>query len=74
MDKEIAGQPMWVWLVGAGVVIVGYLYFKSRSSAAPATSTSTPAASTSGGTSQTTQSKTVKRSIVDLHSHPRPRF
>ena len=31
MKKEIAGQPAWLWAVGAGLVIVGYLYFKSHS-------------------------------------------
>jgi hypothetical protein len=32
MEKEIAGQPLWLWLVGAGIVVVGIWYFKSHSS------------------------------------------
>lgn len=35
MKKEIAGQPVWLWMLGAGAVVLGYLYFKSRSSQQP---------------------------------------
>ena len=30
--KEFLGQPAWVWAAGAGAVILGYLYIRSKSS------------------------------------------
>jgi hypothetical protein len=32
VKDEIFGQPVWLWLIGAGVVVVGVWYFKNHSS------------------------------------------
>jgi hypothetical protein len=32
MQKEILGQPAWLWAVGAVVLVGGYLYLRSHSS------------------------------------------
>lgn len=49
MDKKIAGQPLWLWALGAVVVVGGYLYFKSHSSqqAQPSGQQGPPSKSTS---------------------------
>ena len=36
MKDEVLGQPVWLWLVGAGIVIVGVWYFKNHSSSSAA--------------------------------------
>lgn len=61
MDREIAGQPLWLWVTGAGIVILGYLYFRSHSSASSAPQdTGAPPTSTSS----------FKESIKDWQSPP----
>lgn len=30
MDKKFLGQPVWLWVVGAVVVVGGYLYLKHK--------------------------------------------
>ena len=61
MDKEFAGQPLWLWLVGAGIIVVGYLWFKSHSSSqAPAQT---------GGTGKSTSTSSFKEWIVQ-HQAP----
>lgn len=32
--KEFLGQPAWMWAVGGGVILIGYLYIRSRSKTA----------------------------------------
>lgn len=32
LKEEFAGIPGWIWLAGAGVVVVGYLYLRRQSS------------------------------------------
>lgn len=34
MKKEILGQPLWLWAVGAAVIVGGYLYIRHQQSAA----------------------------------------
>lgn len=68
MDKEIAGQPMWLWAVGAGVVILGYLYIKhQQSSAAPSGQ-----GSGSGGAGKYHDTSSFKETITNLHGPPNP--
>ena len=62
MDKEFAGQPLWLWLAGAGVVVLGYLYFKSHSSQ-PSQQAQT------GGTGKSTSTSSFKEWIVQ-HQAP----
>ena len=64
MDKEIGGQPLWIWLVGAAVVIGGYLYIIHKSSSS---SGQQPAP---GGTNKSTS--TFSETIKDLQSPPTP--
>lgn len=64
MDKEFAGQPLWIWLVGAVVVVGGYLYLTHGSKA----SAQQPAA---GGTPEKSTS-TFSETIKDLQSNPKP--
>lgn len=66
MDKEIAGQPLWLWLAGAGVVVLGYLWFKSHSS-----STSQPSGS-SGQAQPSKSTSSFRETITDLQSAPTP--
>jgi len=69
VKQELGGQPLWVWLAGAAVVVGGYLYFKHKSSAS--SSTAPPAAGSGGGKS--TSSSSFKETITELHSNPKPR-
>lgn len=66
MDKEIGGQPLWIWLVGAVVVVGGYLYFKSHRSAAAPTQ---PDSSTQPSTS----TSSFRETITNLQSNPKPK-
>jgi hypothetical protein len=67
VKKEIAGQPVWLWAVGAAVVIGGYVYFTRR--AAPAS-----AGGQSGqGGGKSTSSTNIKEWIVQHQGGPRPK-
>ena len=67
MDKEVAGQPLWLWAVGAAVVIGGFLYFRSHGSSA-ASSSGQPA---SGG-SKSKDTSSFKETITNLQGPPAP--
>ena len=66
MDKQLAGQPLWLWGLGAVIVVGGYLYFKSRSS-----SSSQPSAPAGGG-GKSTSTSTFKETITNLQGPPSP--
>jgi hypothetical protein len=68
MDRELAGQPLWLWAVGAGVVVLGYLYFRSHSSTTPASSSGQPA----GGAGKSTETSSFKETITNLQGPPSP--
>lgn len=70
LKEEIAGIPGWIWLVGAGVVVLGYLYLRHQSS-----STQGSADQQSAGQKQPAASVTLipfmdKTTITDMHKHP----
>lgn len=74
--QKIAGQPAWVWGVGLGAVVLGYLYIRSRgaSSATAAKGTGegtgTGAAAGGGGGAQTGwTTETFKVWVRDHHGH-----
>lgn len=67
MDKTFAGQPLWLWAVGAAVVIGGYLYITHKSGTSSA---STPAP-TSGGGGKGKSTTTIHETITDLQSPPK---
>jgi|SRR6516162_7221230 hypothetical protein len=73
MKKEIAGQPAWLWAVGAGLVIVGYLYFKSHSasSSAPAGG-GTPGGGGGGGTATGGGQWSLKEWVTQHQASPAP--
>lgn len=71
MKKELAGQPVWLWAAGAGVILLGYLYFRSHSSA----SSGQPSAGTPGGGGKSSATSTWKEWLVQhnapSHTHKR---
>lgn len=73
MDKEVLGQPVWLWAAGAVVVIGGYLYFRSHSSTASTSSSGTGQGGTGKDTSQSSFKETIKnwQSSPTTHKHRR---
>lgn len=68
MDKEIAGQPLWLWGLGAVIVVGGYLYFRSHSSTS---SSGTPSSGTGqGGTGKDVSQSSFKETIKDWQGAP----
>jgi hypothetical protein len=65
MDKQLAGQPLWLWGLGAVIVVGGYLYFKSHSSS----SAQQPAP---GGGGKSTSTSTFHETITNLQQPPSP--
>lgn len=68
MKQEIAGQPVWLWLTAAGVVVVGYLWFKHSQSSASSQPSGPPAKSTSSFQEWITQHQAPSKT----HKHPKP--
>ena len=72
MDKEFAGQPLWLWLVGAGVVVVGIWWFTRHQSQGQS-------AAQTGGTGKSTSTSSFKEWITQhqapskTHKHPKPK-
>lgn len=64
--KKIMGQPAWMWAVGAGVVVVGYILLKRKPAAAPAQHP--PAYQSPTGWS----TETMTRWLGDWQGQPRP--
>lgn len=69
MKQEVAGQPLWLWAVGAAVVIGGYLYFRSHQSSS---SSSTPSAGTPGGGGKSSSTSSFKEWITQHQGPPSP--
>lgn len=69
MDKEVAGQPLWLWAVGAVVIVGGFLYFRSHQSSS-ATSGQGAGQSGGGGGGKFTSRSSFQETITELHSHP----
>ena len=64
MKKEIAGIPVWIYAIGAAVVIGGYLWIKHQQSS---TSAGTPGQGT-GGQGKSTSS--ISEQITEWQSSP----
>lgn len=64
LKKEVAGQPLWLWGLGAVIVIGGYLYFRSQSSGSSASSGS------GSGAGQEKSSDDINETIKDFQSSP----
>ena len=67
LKKQVAGQPLWLWAVGAGVVILGYLYFSHKAS----TSTAAPGSSSGSGHGKPGKDTTsINETIKDFQGSP----
>jgi len=67
VKRELAGQPLWIWVVGAVVVVGGYLWFRHQQSTA-ATTPSAPGGGSGGGGGKDTS--TVNEQIKEWQSAP----
>ena len=70
MGKEYGGVPLWMWLAGGGVVILGYLYIRSRQSGSGQGGQG--GQSSGAGKYTSTSHMTLQETIKDLHSAPAP--
>jgi len=70
VKKEIAGQPVWLWAVGAVVVVGGYLYFTHRASSASPSGTGSGTGQPAGKSSS---SSTFKEWLVQHQGGPHPK-
>lgn len=66
MKQEVAGQPLWLWAVGAVVIVGGYLYFRSHQSA----SSGTPSAGTPGSGGKSSSTSSFKEWITQHQGPP----
>jgi hypothetical protein len=76
MGKEYGGIPLWMWLAGGGVVVLGYLYIRSHSAASSKSTGSGGGgggAGGGGGKYASTTHTTLRETITDLQSHPKPK-
>lgn len=67
MDKEVLGQPLWLWGLGAVIVVGGYLYFRSHQSSS---SSGTPSAGTPGGGGKSSSTSSFKEWITQHQGPP----
>jgi len=71
VKKEIAGQPVWLWGLGAVVVVGGYLYFTHRAKSASSSGSSGGQGGQGGGKSSSTSS--FKEWLVQHQGGPGPK-
>ncbi len=69
MNKEVAGQPGWLWPVGAVVIVGGYLYFTHRAKSA---SSATPGGTGQGG-GKSSSTSSFKEWLVQHQGGPAPK-
>ena len=67
---EFLGQPTWIWAVGAGAILLGYLYIRSKSSTSGQGTGSGAPRQGGGPTGWTTD--TFKIWVRDHHGQPGP--
>jgi hypothetical protein len=70
VKKEVAGQPVWLWAVGAVVIVGGYLYFTHKASSA--SSASSPGSGTGQG-GKSSNTSMFKEWLVQHQGGPKPK-
>lgn len=69
-NGEFLGQPGWIWLAGAGVVVLGYLYLRAHPST-PASGSGTGTGQQGAGTPTGWTTETFKTWTTQHHGHPK---
>lgn len=72
MDKEVFGQPVWLWGIGLVVVVGGYLYFRSHSASSSAPGTGQGQGGTGKDVSQSSFKEWITQHSAPSGTHKQP--